>query len=78
MDECRPFRAVPVAETELVFVYGDQPVDSHLVRPEALAEVLHQVHGVDLREASEQARAYIERERSWPRLRQTLAAWLTA
>jgi glycosyltransferase involved in cell wall biosynthesis len=78
MNECRPFRAVPAAETELVFVYGDQPVDAHLVRPEALAEVLHEIHGSDLREASERARAYIEQERSWPRLRETIAAWLTA
>jgi glycosyltransferase involved in cell wall biosynthesis len=78
MNECRPFRTVPVAETELVFVYGDQPVDAHLVCPEALAEVLHELHGSDLREASQQARAYIEQERSWPRLRQTVASWLTA
>lgn len=76
MNECRPFRAVPVSETETVFVYGDQPVDSHQVRPEALAAVLNEVHGADLRDASQQARAYIEQERSWPRLRETMAAWL--
>jgi glycosyltransferase involved in cell wall biosynthesis len=78
MNECRPFRTIAVAETELVFVYGEQPVDAHLVRPEALAEVLNEIHGTDLREASEQARAYIEQERSWSRLRQRVASWLTA
>lgn len=78
MNECQPFRAVPAAETELVFVYGDQPVDSHVIRPEALAEALHEIHGRDLREASQQARTYIEQERSWLRLRETFAAWLTA
>src|SRR5207253_8328051 len=26
MNECRPFRTVPAAATELVFVYGEQPV----------------------------------------------------
>jgi glycosyltransferase involved in cell wall biosynthesis len=78
MNECRPWRTAPIVETELVFVYGDQPVDSNLVRPEALAEVLHDLHGADLREASENARAYIERERSWPVLREKFAAWLTA
>src|SRR5207237_7241883 len=76
MNECRPFRTVPAAATELVFVYGEQPVESHLVSPEALAKVLHAVHGADLREASRQARAYVERERSWLRLRERLAAWL--
>jgi glycosyltransferase involved in cell wall biosynthesis len=78
MNECRPLRTVPIAETELVFVCGDQPVDSNLIRPEALAEVLRGLHGTDLREASEQARAYIEQERSWPMLRERIAAWLTA
>ena len=78
MNECRPFRAVPVSRTEPVFLCGDQPVDAHLILPEVLAEVLHAVHGTDLREASRQARRYIEQERSWPRLRQALAACLTA
>jgi glycosyltransferase involved in cell wall biosynthesis len=78
MNECRPFRAAPVARTELVFVYGDQPVDAHLLAPEALAEVLHEVYGADVGEASRRARAYVEQERSWLRSRETLAAWLTA
>jgi glycosyltransferase involved in cell wall biosynthesis len=77
MNECRPFRAVPVAQTDLVFVYGDQPVDSHLVRPEVLAEALSEIHGTELGDCSRQARAYIEQERSWPIAREQLAAWLT-
>ncbi len=78
MNECRPYRTVPVAGAELVFLCGDQPVDSQLVRPEDLAAVLAEMVGTDLRAASEQARAYIEQERSWPRSRETIAAWLTA
>ena len=76
MNECRPFRAVPAADTEIVFVYGDQPVESQLVRPDDLAAVLAAVYDTDLRDASDQARAYIERERSWPRVREALAALL--
>jgi hypothetical protein len=78
MNECRPFRVVPAAETEVVFVNGDHPVESQLVRPEDLAAVLEGVYDTDLRDASEQARAYIERERSWPRVREALAAHFPA
>lgn len=78
MNEHRPFRTVPVSETELVFVYGDQPVEAQLVRPETLAEVLQEIHGTDIGEASQQARRFIEQHRSWAHLRETLAAWLTA
>lgn len=78
MNECQPFRAVPVSEMELVLLSGDQPVDSHLVYPEVLADVLQEIHGTNLREASRQARLYIEQERSWQRLRETLAALLYA
>lgn len=78
MNECQPFRPVPVSETELVLLSSDQPVDSHRVHPEVLADVLHGIHGSDLREASRQARLYVEQERSWQRLRETLAALLTA
>jgi hypothetical protein len=78
MNEVRSFRAVPADESELVFVLGDQPVDAHLIRPEVLADVLNDIYGADVREASESARTYIERERSWPRLRELLTGWLTA
>jgi glycosyltransferase involved in cell wall biosynthesis len=78
MNECRPFRAVSTPETELVFVFGDQPVDAHLMRAEALAEVLAGIYGTDLREASREARDYIERERSWLAVRQAIASRLIA
>ena len=77
MNECRPFRAVPADLTELVFVCGDHPVDSHIVEPEVLAQVLGEVYGTDVREASQQARAFIIQERSWPRVRAALAGCLT-
>jgi glycosyltransferase involved in cell wall biosynthesis len=78
MNESRPFRAAPVSETEIVFVYGDQPVDSHVIDPDSLADVLNDLHGADLREASQSAREYIEQERSWARSRDLLVAQLTA
>jgi glycosyltransferase involved in cell wall biosynthesis len=77
MNECRPFRAVPVYETELVFVSGNQPVDSNVIRPEDLAVVLDGIYGMDLCEASDQSRAYIEEERSWCRMRAAVTACLT-
>jgi glycosyltransferase involved in cell wall biosynthesis len=78
MNECRPYRAVPVAETEIVHLNGDEPLESQLVRPEDLAEVLESIFDTDIGDASEMARAFIERERSWPRVRDTVAALLPA
>jgi glycosyltransferase involved in cell wall biosynthesis len=78
MNECRPFRAVRASGSETVFVCGEQPVDAQLVRPESLAALLGEVYGKDLRDASEGAREYVERERSWSRARPALASWLTA
>jgi hypothetical protein len=78
MNECRPFRAVPAAATETVFLNGDEPIESQLVRPEDLAAVLAAIYDTDIRDASEGARAYVERERSWPRARAAIAALLPA
>jgi glycosyltransferase involved in cell wall biosynthesis len=78
MNECRPFRTVRAAATEPVFINGDQPVESHLIRPEDLAAVLDEIFDSDIRDASEQGRAYVERERSWDRMRAPLAARLSA
>jgi glycosyltransferase involved in cell wall biosynthesis len=78
MNECRPFRTVRVAETETVFLIGGEPVESQLVRPEDLAAVLESIYDTDVRDASEQARAYIERERSWSRARDVIAALMPA
>ena len=78
MNECRPYRVVSVAGTEPVFMAGDQPVDSQLVRPEDLAAVLGAIYDTDIRDASERAREYIETERSWDRLRDAIAALMPA
>jgi glycosyltransferase involved in cell wall biosynthesis len=78
MNECRPFRTVRAAAIEPVFINGDQPVPSHLIRPEDLAAVLDEIYDSDIRDASEQARAYVVRERSWDRMRAPLAARLPA
>jgi hypothetical protein len=40
--------------------------------------MLNDVHGADVRDASQSAREYVERERSWARSRDLLAARLTA
>jgi glycosyltransferase involved in cell wall biosynthesis len=74
MNECRPFRAVRAATTETVFLNGEEPIESQLVGPEDLAAVLEAIYDTDIRDASEQARAYIERERSWARARAAIAA----
>ena len=71
MNECRPYRAVAVAETEIVHLNGDEPLESQLVRPEDLAAVLESIFDTDIGDASEMAREFIERERSWPRVRDT-------
>jgi len=78
MNECRPFRAVSAVETETVFMNGEEPIDSQLIRPDDLAAVLESIYDTDIRDASEKARAYIERERSWPRARAAIAARLSA
>lgn len=77
MNECRPLATVPVHRSELVFVYKDQPVEAQLMRPSALAHVLGTLYQSDTREASRQARLYVEQERSWPRARQALLQSLT-
>jgi len=78
MNECRPFRTVPVADIEPVFINGEQPIESHLIRPEDLAAVLDEIYDSEIGDASERARAYVERERSWDRTRTPLAARLPA
>jgi hypothetical protein len=78
MNEHQPFRAVRAAEIETVFLNGEVPIESQLVRPEDLAAALEKIYDSDIGDASEQARAYIERERSWVRVREAIAAVLPA
>jgi glycosyltransferase involved in cell wall biosynthesis len=77
MNECHPFRAAPVSKTEMVFVYGDQPVDAHCVDPRTLAAILRDIYDTDIGAASRQAREHIEQERSWKRMREAVACRLT-
>ncbi len=78
MNECRPYRTVPVDHTELVFTWDDHPVDSNVIKPEDLVTVLDQIYRTDIGEASQRAHDYIMQERSWARARAAVAAYLTA
>jgi glycosyltransferase involved in cell wall biosynthesis len=65
MNEFRPLRALSAEQSEVISVNGNEPVTAHLVAPGVLAEALAQLHGADIRAASREARALIEREHSW-------------
>ena len=77
MNECRP-SGPSRPPTPSWSSSWDQPVESHLVRPEALAEVLLELVGSDVGEASEQSPAISRGGDRWMSYRETLAAWLTA
>ena len=72
MNEYLPLSAVPVAETELVSVYGSHPITANRVAPADLAETLEALYETDIAEASERARAFVLREHSWERARRLL------
>ena len=77
MNEFRPHRVVPVHGTEVVSIADFHPFTSRVMRPEDLADVLADLHDSDIRQASREARAFVEREHSWGRavgsLRELLA-----
>ena len=77
MNECEPFRVVPTSGAERVYLVKGQPIDSVLIQPATLAGVLEEIYESDLREASDKAYAYIERERSWSRLTETFRTSLS-
>jgi glycosyltransferase involved in cell wall biosynthesis len=77
MNECRPFRAVRAARTEMVFVVREQPVDAQVIEPAALAEILNALYDTDIGDASEASRKYVEQERSWQSVRAKLTQWLS-
>jgi hypothetical protein len=65
MNQFHPLRVIPVHETEAVWIADFAPFTAHYMKPEDLAAILLELHGSDLREASHQARAFVEREHSW-------------
>lgn len=78
MNELRPLAAVRPRATETVLMPTGQPVTSNLVDPGDLATVLERLLGTDIGEASERARAFVERERSWEVAGERLRALLVS
>jgi glycosyltransferase involved in cell wall biosynthesis len=72
MNEYRPFRAVPVKETEIVSVYGRHPITANKVSPADLAGILEELFETDISEASRNAREFVDREHSWPQVQHRL------
>ena len=64
MNEAHPWRTIPTFGQEVVNVGGGF-ISSELMTPAAVVETLRPLVGMDIREASRQARARIETERDW-------------
>lgn len=71
MNEYHPLRTIPVTGHELVRL-TDQPFVSPLMTAQSLVDVLRSIHNSDVAEASQQARAFIEREHSWEVAKRTI------
>lgn len=65
MNEYRPFRTIPVKEREWGYVRWGQPIRMPVLEAEALAEIARGLHGTEISAASDEARDWIYRERSW-------------
>lgn len=77
MTEFQPMRTIPAREKDLLRTLGDHVITGHRIAPEDLAAVLESVYQADIGEASERARAFVERGHSWdvalPIFRQALS-----
>ncbi len=65
MNELEPMRTVRSREKVLLFSIGDHVLTSHVISPDDLAEELERLYRTDISEASERARAFVERRHSW-------------
>jgi glycosyltransferase involved in cell wall biosynthesis len=65
MNEFQPMRTIRSTEKVLLLSTRDHVLTSHVICPEDLAEELERLYGTDIGEASEQARAFVERRHSW-------------
>ena len=72
MNELRPLRAVRPRGRELVASVGAHVLTSHLFSPDDLAAELRSLYLTDISEASDAARAFIEREHSWETARPSI------
>jgi hypothetical protein len=77
MSEHRPVRAVPVARTEFVSLYGNYPIAAQLMEPDDLVRTLRGLVGTDLTGASRAARSFVEDRHSWERVGPLIRARLT-
>jgi hypothetical protein len=76
MNEHRPLRTIPVAGTEVITLGQQLFLSSQWMNARDLVAVLEGVHGMDLHQASRQARDFVEQEHSWSEARSTLLAKL--
>ncbi len=65
MNEFGPMRTIRSTEKVLLFSTADHVLTSHAISPEDLAAELEGLYGTDISEASERARAFVERRHSW-------------
>jgi glycosyltransferase involved in cell wall biosynthesis len=65
MNEFGPMRTIRSSEKVLLFSLGDHVLTSHAIAPEDLAGELERLYGADISDASERARAFVERRHSW-------------
>ena len=77
MNEHNPFRTVPTEGFEVVST-GPGPVAAHMVSPQALADTLRSIVGMNIESESDAAREYILSEHSWTTAIQTLKKELVA
>ncbi len=76
MNEHNPLAIVPVADHELHELWHRRFVAVPRVRVDDVVDVLGAWHGRDISRASLAARAFVEREHSWPRARPMILEWL--
>ncbi len=75
MNEANPWRTIPTCGREVVNVGGGF-ISAELMTPETLVETLRPLVGMDIRQASRDARMYIEQERNWSIARRSILAEL--
>lgn len=76
MNEHHPMAVVPVADDDLAELWHGRLAALPRMRVDDVVDVLAAWHGRDIARASLAARAYVERDHSWPRARPVLLDWL--
>jgi glycosyltransferase involved in cell wall biosynthesis len=76
MNEHNPLAVVPAADVELVELWHGRFAAVPRMRVDDVEEVLGSWHGRDISRASLAARAFVERDHSWPGARPMILEWL--